>query len=289
MTGQHGVPATLRELVEAYLAEQCSVVLEGEAPLRAGENVIHRTRVGVRRLRSTLRVFDELFEQPRSARLDEELRWWAGVLGQVRDLDVMEQRLTRHLDALPDELVLGPVRADLAELVAGRRRRATDALAEALDSDRYAALRALLEGWRSSAPFTAAADRKAAKVASFLKRADRKVTRRLAQAQEAFRAGDPAAEDLLHRARKAGKRHRYAAEAAEPLWGARARAVVERRKVLQELLGDFQDSVVAMDFLRELGTGGAGAGSNGFTWGVLYGAEQASRARVVDELGDARG
>ena len=95
-------PQTLGELVGAYLSTQCTVIVEAEEPLRAGHNVIHPTRVAVRRLRSTLRVLGELFELPRSGRLDEELRWYAAVLGEIRDLDVMERRLNAQLDALPE-------------------------------------------------------------------------------------------------------------------------------------------------------------------------------------------
>ena len=50
-------PETLRDLIGAYLAEQCTVIVDAEPALRDGENVVHVTRVAVRRLRSTLRVF----------------------------------------------------------------------------------------------------------------------------------------------------------------------------------------------------------------------------------------
>ena len=38
------------------------MIIDSEAQLRAGEDVIHTTRVAVRRLRSTIRVFSELFD-----------------------------------------------------------------------------------------------------------------------------------------------------------------------------------------------------------------------------------
>ena len=87
---------------------------------------------------------------------------------------------------------------------------------------------------------------------------------------------------LLHRARKAAKRHRYAVEAAQPIWGARADRVIADRKALQELLGDHQDSVGAAAFLREIG---ATEGHNGFTWGVLYAREIAPRETLAQRLG----
>ncbi|HWJ52738.1 MAG TPA: CHAD domain-containing protein, partial [Propionibacteriaceae bacterium] len=69
-------PQSLADLVGAYLAEQCAVIIEAEPKLRAGENVIHVTRVAVRRLRSTIRVFADLFDEAKAAQLEEELVWW---------------------------------------------------------------------------------------------------------------------------------------------------------------------------------------------------------------------
>src|SRR4051812_8773288 len=196
------VPETLRELIGAYLVVQCGVLAESEVALRDGKNVIHRTRVAARRLRSTLRVFEDLFEGPRAAWMNSELQWWASVLGAVRDLEVLERRLDARLDALPDDLVLGPVRAELAETVAVRRQRAQDDLVAALDSTRYRQLAATVDAWTEAPPFTTAADRPAGKAARYVKRADRQVTKRLAAAVDAYHTGDPEAGELLHRARK---------------------------------------------------------------------------------------
>ena len=37
---------TLGDLITAYTTEQCTVIIDAQEPLRAGENVIHTTRVG---------------------------------------------------------------------------------------------------------------------------------------------------------------------------------------------------------------------------------------------------
>lgn len=278
-------PKTLRELVGAYWGEQCLVVLDAQTPLRGGENVIHPTRVAIRRARSTFRVFGELFERSEREQLDEELRWWASVLGAVRDLDVLERRLEDHLATLPPELVLGPVRARLAEVVAGRRQHARSELVGALDSDRYAALDGLVRDWHRDPRFTAAADRPAEQVRRFVDQVGQKADRRLAHAGRAAHRHDPDADERLHRARKAAKRHRYAVEAAQPLWGAKADKIVKRRKKLQTTLGEYQDSVVAAAFLRELGAlTGRDADGTGFTWGLLYAQQQERGTRVVAKL-----
>ena len=142
----------------------------------------------------------------------------------------------------------------------------------------------LLHAWRAEPPFTAAADRPAARAARYVRRADRRTHRRLVQASKAFRRGDADADALLHRARKAGKRHRYAVELAAPVLGRKADAVVAARKEFQELLGEHQDSVVAEGLLRELGVLAGAEGENGFTWGLLHAREQAVGRAVVAEL-----
>ena len=91
-------PATARDVVGEYLSEQCTVIIDSENQLRAGENVIHTTRVAVRRLRSTIRVFSELFDPPEAGHLEEELIWWAGLLGKVRDMDILAQRQAALLE-----------------------------------------------------------------------------------------------------------------------------------------------------------------------------------------------
>jgi hypothetical protein len=53
---------------------------------------------------------------------------------------------------------------------------------------------------------------------------------------------------------------------------------------LQELLGAHQDSVVGRHALRELGMKAHLAGENGFTFGLLHGAEQARAAEIEKKL-----
>ncbi|WP_206510255.1 CHAD domain-containing protein [Rhodococcus sp. KRD197] len=71
--------------VAAYVREQISAIRGGDAALRRGEDPIHATRVAIRRLRSTVRVFGGAFDPAVATGLDEELSWYAGILGHVRD------------------------------------------------------------------------------------------------------------------------------------------------------------------------------------------------------------
>jgi CHAD domain-containing protein len=90
---------------------------------------------------------------------------------------------------------------------------------------------------------------------------------------------------MLHRARKASKRYRYAVEAAAPIWGAKADKIVAQRKDLQDLLGNYQDSIVSAAFLRELGARlGSRSGQNGFSYGMLYAREIAAGDSLLEDL-----
>lgn len=275
---------TAREVIGAYLTEQCTVIIDSEAELRAGENVIHTTRVAVRRLRSTIRVFADLFDSEQAARLEEELVWWASLLGGVRDMDILTQRQQALLAELPAELILGPVESTIQEELAVQRKQAMDEMLEALNSERFRKFIGMVRHWRSDTPFTSAAEASADSIDAAIKKAKKKAGKRLATAVTARRAEEPS-DELFHRARKASKRHRYAVELVSPVWGAKADKIVSQRKDLQDLLGNHQDSIVSAAFLRDLGARrGIRSGQNGFSYGFLYARELAARDSLLDDL-----
>ena len=140
---------------------------------------------------------------------------------------------------------------------------------------------ATLQRWRTDPPLAGPASLDALNKRA--RRAERKADRRLAQAID---AGDDA---LLHRARKAAKRARYAAELRVP-GDKRAKKTVKHYKRIQTVLGDHQDCVVACDVLRRLAiTAGTTPGENGFAYGLLYAREQqaadAARTAVRELVG----
>jgi len=278
-------PETLRDLLAAYLGVQCNAIIEADQSLRAGENVVHTTRVAVRRLRSTLRTFADLIDIPQSAHLEDELIWWASLLGEVRDLDILGLRLESAVAQLPPELVLGPIQSHLQTEVATRRKVAFEQLTTAMEGERYAQLLETLRGWQHEPPITKLADNPAARVGPYVKRAGKKTSQRLASAVSAKKSGRPDAGDLLHRARKAGKRQRYAAELAEPVLGNKAARIIADRKALQDVLGDYNDSLVSAEFLRSVGARyGVRSGHNGFTYGLLYARELESGHSLIKQL-----
>ncbi len=264
---------TLGAVLHAYLSTQCLEIVNGDLGLRLGRTVVHPTRVAVRRLRSTLRVFAPAFDSAQAAALEEELVWFAGLLGHVRDREVLSARLLEQVAQLPVEFVLGPVAAHLESVLREEQKRFSKPVTEALRSERYLALLETLNRWHQAPPFTEVADQPAAAVKAYVKKAERKLYQRLSKAH-----GDA---DALHRARKAGKRFRYASELSEPVLGKKAAKSIRQGKKLQKLLGEHQDSVVSADFLRSQGAAaGTSAEQNGFTYGILL-AQEWQRARDI--------
>ena len=246
-----------------YLTGQIDNIFDGDLGLRRGSDPIHDIRVAIRRLRSTLRVFGKLLDRPATADVDEELKWFAGLLGEVRDRQVQRRRFRAALAELSPELVLGPVANRINTDLQSEQLRARARVSEAMNSPRYLDLLATLQRWRTDPPIAAPPTLKA--LDKRARRAERKADRRLAQ------AGDDA---LLHRARKAAKRARYAGELRLPL-DKQAKKPVKHYKQIQRVLGDHQDGVVASGALRRWAiTAGTTVGENGFTYGLLYANEQ---------------
>ncbi|KZF06497.1 MAG: CHAD domain-containing protein [Rhodococcus sp.] len=260
--------------VAAYVREQISAIRGGDAALRRGEDPIHATRVAIRRLRSTVRVFGGAFDPAVATGLDEELSWYAGILGHVRDHEVQRARFAQAVADLPDEWVLGPVAADIETTLAAEQRTYRADVDTVLAGDRYATLIKALDTLDSSVRSLPRRN-----VTSLATKAGKKARIRLKTAVSGV-AGD---DEALHRARKAFKRARYAAELATPLLGTkRSKKTIRRYKHFQEVLGEHQDSLVAAGFLRRLGAAaGTRPAENGFTYGLLFAHEQHAAAAAT--------
>jgi len=123
------------------LADDVLRMLDHEpGALRFEEEGVHQMRTSVRRLRSDLRFFQTDLDQNWSKSLRDELRWLAGALGGVRDLDVLEQRLrsaiAQGIEGVT-EANIGPV----FEAIEQRRSDARSTLTDVLNSNQYQELR----------------------------------------------------------------------------------------------------------------------------------------------------
>ncbi|MEV0296273.1 CYTH and CHAD domain-containing protein [Nocardia sp. NPDC050710] len=271
--------------IRTYLRTQIDAIFTGDVELRRGRDPIHDTRVAARRLRSTLRVYGKLLDPRAVGDTENELTWFAGLLGEVRDCYVQRRRLADRLGKLPPELVLGPVAARIDATLLERQLPSRNALAEAMNTPRYLKLLATLQAWQSEPPFGPRIRRR--ELVTRADKAARKADLRLATALADQRA------ESLHRARKAAKRARYAAELHKPVRkSGRAKSNIAYYKKLQRVLGDYHDGMVSAEFLwRTATSAGTTVGENGFTFGLLYADEKyaADRAREkVAEIAAAR-
>ena len=69
---------------------------------------VHKMRVATRRLRSTLKTFKRSFPSELASRLRPELKWLAGQLGEVRDGQVLSQKLLGAVEGEGPEFAESP-------------------------------------------------------------------------------------------------------------------------------------------------------------------------------------
>jgi CHAD domain-containing protein len=261
---------TVGELVAAYLATQCEVLASNDVGMRTGRPAVHKTRVAVRRLRSTLRIFGDVFQPAPAEELDNELSWYADLLGEVRDRDILSNRLTKQIGELPPDQVRGEVEAEITKTLAAEKRAALERLNQEMRSTRYENLVQLLRAWRAAPPFTEAATAENMAAVKYVEQAKGKADKRLRK------AGDNI--EKLHRARKTMKRARYAAELVKPA-DSQMKSVERAAEELQTVLGEHQDATVSARFLATISADRDGQ-VDGFTYGILM-ANELNRAAQI--------
>lgn len=259
--------ARLREMLET----QRVALLAHDPGARLGDDPenLHRHRVAARRARASLRVARRYLDPEWRRPLNQALRELGEATGPVRDLDVVLEHLRAELDHLDEteEAAKAAILDRLEQERAAARRR----LLEALDGRDYRFLLSRLRGPPRLADGVEAVP---------LEPLAQREFRRLAKLVD--RLGKRPGEREIHRLRIALKRARYAAELVAPTGGGRKRFLADAR-ILQELLGEHQDAVVAEQRLRaatveDVRTAAA------FAAGRIAERQRARRERVHDRL-----
>jgi CHAD domain-containing protein len=244
--------STPEEAVQAAIASGAQRLVANDPAVRLGDDPegVHQARVATRRLRSDLRTFHSVLDDEWSEPLRDELKWLGGLLGAVRDTDVLLERLEGRVDALPAADV--DAAKQLLQLLTDRREHERAELLGAMRSDRYLALLDALVAASRAPRFARGADDDEdddddddLELADFV----RKPWRKLKKSVNAL--GDEPSDHELHRVRIRAKRCRYAAEAVAAALGKAPKEFAKRVADLQDVLGEHQDSVVAEAWLRE--------------------------------------
>jgi len=237
--------ARLGDRLAAAVREQSMELLSHDPGVRLGRDpeAVHQMRVTTRRLRAHLRAAEPELDRTWAEPLRDELKWIAGLLGAVRDLDVLLDRLRRQQAQLERE-----------------EATALDPTIFLLHSDHAKARSELLEGLRSERYLTLLDELQEAPEAAVIARLDLPVeavaAREFKRVRKAVASlGESPTDDQLHRTRVLAKRARYAAELAVGSTKG-ARGFVNRAKNLQDVLGEHQDAVVAEERLRALAAHG---------------------------------
>lgn len=202
--------------------------------LRADPEDIHRARSTVRRLRAVIRGFRSFLDRTWADTLREELRWFAGELAAVRDIDVTLIALRSRADELlADAAYLEDVLTPLEEARDNARAR----LLETLDGPRYKALLSALEGAATTPKLCAGEDPTSGDVASrILRKAAKRVRKAVRGATETSPSGE------LHHARIVARNSRYAAEACAYVFHKKSCRLADRLASIQEALGAIGDA-----------------------------------------------
>lgn len=273
------------DVLRVYLAEQVAVIRGREAGLREdAPEAVHKTRVACRRLRSALRTFRRLLDREVTDPLRDEIKWLGEVLGGPRDAEVIKAELLEELTELPEDQVEGAVRERVTSELDRRHAETHAALVEVMDGERYAELVDRLVELVADTPWRGRARKRAAKVLPPL--VDKAVERARAEWEAAQVAEGDERMHLLHEARKRAKAVRYAWEALAPAFGDDAAEQATSWEKVTETLGAVQDSVVAIERLRQLMAVAEEAGESVHTYGVLIGMQLGAR-RPSTKAGEA--
>lgn len=274
--GEEPTPDAARrdDPIHRAVAEQIEQLLIWDRAVRVdADDSVHQMRVTTRKLRSLLQSASASFGLTGDTRVLDELRQLAGVLGVARDAEVLAERYEQAMEALPEELVRGPIREQLIGGAKRRYRTGHRRVLAALRSERYFRLLDALEELVQAPPADTETDDEAGTTLAAAYIRVRKAAKAAGKAAE-----DDARDEALHRIRKGAKRLRYTAAATG------AKKVAKRAKAVQTLLGDHQDSVVSRTHLLQQADAAHADGADTFTYGLLYQQEADLAQRCREQL-----
>jgi CHAD domain-containing protein len=228
--------------LKAILTRQVREILVHDPGTRLGKDPeeLHQMRVATRRFRALLRSGHVFLDQEWMNLLRREVGWLGGILGTVRDYDVLLADLQHEIETLSqkDQTTF----QQLLSVLHTQREAARAAMLEALRSPRFLMVLNQLEH-AAYFPESVSTDVTLQEISAN----QFKKLRRCVQKWDK----DCSNEDL-HRIRIRAKRARYAAELAEHSIGKPASQFIRQIKKFQDLLGSHQDAVMTEQRLREL-------------------------------------
>jgi len=211
-------------------------VIDGNDP-----ETLHQMRVGLRRLRSALKLFDEVAPCPPG--LAADIAWLGQELGAARDADVLLTDTLPQVQANPGGKN-GLMTLQKLALEAAQAHRQT--AAQALLSPRYTRLLLGLGVWMQHLTI----DVPDAPVTDFAHATLQRLHKRLLKRAQRMDGADPAS---VHSTRIGAKRGRYALEFFHALYREKsARHYLKTLAAIQSALGQHNDLVIAEALLLDM-------------------------------------
>lgn len=211
---------------------------------------LHQLRVGVRRLRTAIRVFVGMLDDYESSWIDGELEWLAGKLNAARDLDVL-----LHDTFDPATKALGADLTPVGRHLLVARARAYRSAITSVGSIRYRRLALETAAWIEVGRWitddrSSTTARRMEPIEAFSRVTLDHLSHSVRKRCDDLRRLEP---KQRHELRIRAKRLRYAAEFVGPLHGHKHRlaAFLAHLKQLQDQLGELNDIAVARDRLLD--------------------------------------
>ncbi len=200
---------------------------------------LHQARVGLRRLRSAFSIFAPMFAADQRGMLFRaELRWLSGVLGEVRDLDVLMPRLS----------------GAACDFARDTRASAMARAAVDVDSARTRALMLDLSEWLTFGDWRIAPADPALPGRDIASAARSILQARRGKLKRGGRHLADLSDEKRHELRKQGKKLRYATEFFATLYPASAgyRLFLDKLQKFQDQLGELNDLATLPELLARL-------------------------------------
>jgi triphosphatase len=274
-----------RVCIRQILANRTGM-LEGDA------EALHQMRIGLRRLRTAISLFDEIVADDRREAIKQDLKWITEELGPPRDLDVLQAEvLDPLLKIIPREVH----RAEVQKEFKSRRQRAHQAAAHSIESDRFVASILAMVEWSEAGPWTSLSDPlvRLKRELPIEKYAADELTRRRKKIRKQGKHLSALSTKKRHKLRIRAKKLRYASEFFEDVFPGKKnerhrKLAVEALKELQNALGELNDVAARERMMLDIAeqkpvSEMRHTRSLSFVTGIVYGSQEAR----IDELLDA--
>jgi len=244
-------PPNLEQYAYEVVEEQVQKVIKQEKKVLKDENPepLHQMRVGTRRLRTALQVFEPAIVLPKGAS-GKQLRDVARILGKVRDFDVQIATLKDEYQPNVSKREQKCIHQVICSLKK-QRKKAFAQIEKTFKDSFYQELKSAFSSWLERPQYNAIArlpltallpDLLSPLLSHLLLHPGWLISTDAAFDENAF---------TLHELRKALKHARYQTEFFTPYYGENFQQWVKEVKELQEYLGQFQDAQVLQTLLAD--------------------------------------